>query len=195
METTPVKIKHELPKLADLMNTDLIKLEEVNELNIILNQPPPANWLEENPGAKDKKGKYLKYLPIARVEYLLTRIFFQWKCEIKKTQLIGNAVVVEVRLHYFNPVTDAWDWQDGVGAAALQTKKGAGATDFMQLQSYAVMLAAPAAKSYAIKDAAHMLGAIFGKDLVREDKMNYDTLAENPIFNAKEEKLKEQFED
>ena len=195
METTPAKIKHELPKLADLLNTDLIKLEEVNALNIILNQPPPEKWLSDNPMAKDRKGKPLKYLSIEKVEYLLTRIFFEWKCEIKKTQLIGNSVVVEVRLHYFNPVTDVWDWQDGVGAAPLQTKKGAGATDFMQLQSSAVMMAAPAAKSYAIKDAAHMLGAIFGKNLIREDKMNYDSLAENPAFNAKEEKLKEQFED
>jgi hypothetical protein len=195
MENVPVKIKHELPKLADLMGTDLIKLEEINDLNIILNQQPPSNWLEDNPGAKDKKGNPLKYLPIERVEYLLTRIFFQWKCEIKKTQLIGNSVVVEIRLHYFNPVTDDWDWQDGIGAVPLQTKKGFGAIDFMQLQSNAVMLAAPAAKSYAIKDAAHMLGAIFGKNLIREDKMNYDSLAENPIFNAKEDELKEKLED
>jgi hypothetical protein len=195
METTPAKIKHELPKMAELMNTDLIKLEEVNDLNILLNQQPPDKWLADNPGAKDKKGRPLKYLPIEKVEYLLTRIFFQWKCEIKKTQLIGNSVVVEIRLHYFNPVTDAWDWQDGVGAAPLITKKGAGATDFSQILTQSVMMAAPAAKSYAIKDAAHMLGAIFGKNLVRKDKMNYDTLDENPIFNAKEEKLKEQFED
>ena len=189
METTPVKIKHELPKLADLMNTDLIKLEEVNQLNILLNQQPPDNWLKVNP--MEKK---LRYLPIERVEYLLTRLFFEWKVEIKKTQLIGNSVCCEVRLHYFNPVTDAWDWQDGVGAAPLQTEKGAGATDFNKLRSNAVMLAAPAAKSYAIKDAAHMLGAIFGKNLNRADQANYDSLADNPIF-AREEKLESLLED
>jgi len=189
MENTPAKIKHQLPKLADLMGSDLIQLEAINDLNVLLNQQPPENWLKVNP-----TNTKLKYLPIERVEYLLTRLFFEWKVEIKKTQLIGNSVVVEVRLHYFNPVTDKWDWQDGVGAAPLQTDAKAGAVEFDKLKNNAVMLAAPAAKSYAIKDAAHMLGAIFGKNLNRADQANYDSLAENPIF-AREEKLESLLED
>ena len=38
------------------------------------------------------------------------------------------------------------------------------------------MMAAPAAESYAIKDAVEKLGKLFGKDLNRKDSMGYDML-------------------
>jgi hypothetical protein len=190
MENLPKVQKRELPKLQDLMNSDVLKLDEINQLNILLNQQPPANWLKSNPMVPA-----LKYLPIERVEYLLTRLFFQWKVEVKHVQLIGNSVCCEVRLHYFNPVLDCWEWQDGVGASPLQTDKGAGAIEFDKLKPGAVMMAAPAAKSYAVKDAAEQIGAIFGKNLNRADKANYDTLADNPVFNARDKKLEEKFND
>jgi len=173
--------KYQLPAIKDLINSDLIQLEEVNQLNILLNQQPPKEWLKEHPMVKG-----LYYIPIDRIEYLLTRLFFKWKVEIKNTQLIGNSVCCEIRLHYFNPVTNEWEWQDGVGASPLQTDKGAGATEFNKLKSNAVMMAAPAAKSYAVKDAAEQLGNIFGKSLNRADKAAYESLIINPAFNPKE---------
>lgn len=182
MENAPVKIPFKLPKINELMNSDIMQLAEINDLNILLNQQPPENWLKTHPLITK-----LKYLPIERVEYLLTRLFFRWKVEIKKTQLIGNSVVCEIRLHYFNPVLSEWEWQDGVGAAPLQTDKDAGAIEFNKLKSSAVMMAAPAAKSFAVKDAAEQIGAIFGKNLNRADKANYDSLSENPAFKEKEE--------
>jgi len=186
MENLPIRQKHELPQIKDLMNADVLKLDEINQLNILLNQQPPANWLKSNPMVPA-----LKYLPIERVEYLLTRLFFQWKVEIKETKLIGNSVVITVRLHYFNPVLDEWEWQDGVGASPLQTDSGKGAIDFNFLKNSAVMMAAPAAKSYAVKDAAEQIGAIFGKNLNRADKANYDTLATNPALGAKSNKYED----
>jgi hypothetical protein len=57
---------------------------------------------------------------------------------------------------------------DGVGAAPLQVNAGANPTDITQLKSNAVMLATPAAKSFAIKDAAEHLGEMFGRNLNRE---------------------------
>jgi len=169
--------KHNLPAIKDLINSDLMQLDEVNQLNILLNQQPPEKWLKIHPFVKN-----LKYLPIERIEYLLTKIFFRWRTEIKTTQLIGNSVVLTIRLHYFNPITNEWDWQDGVGASPLQTDKDSGAIEFNKLKSGAVMMAAPAAKSYAVKDAAEQIGAIFGKNLNRADKANYDNLAESVIF-------------
>jgi hypothetical protein len=179
-----------LPEVSELINSDLQKLEEVNKLNILLNQKPPDKWLKTNPMAKS-----VKYLPIEKVEYLLTRIFFRWKVEIKNSQLIGNSVCVEVRLHYFNPVTNEWEWQDGIGASPLQTNKDAGAIEFNSLKSNAVMMAAPAAKTYAVKDAAEQIGAIFGKDLNRMDVINYNELSKNPALKNKEEKMKEIFDE
>jgi len=42
------------------------------------------------------------------------------------------------------------------------------------------MKAAPAAESYAVKDAAEKIGKIFGKDLNRADQIVYDELAKFP---------------
>ena len=56
----------QLPKLNELINDDAMKLSEINDLNILLNQPPPEKWLKQHPYVKN-----LKYLPIERVEYLL----------------------------------------------------------------------------------------------------------------------------
>ena len=168
-----------LPSLEELYSGEL-KLDESNQLNVLLNQEPPETWLKQHPIAKRKdannKNVPVKYIPIQRIEYLLTKIFVRWRCEVLKVQLIGNSVQTTVRLHYLNPITGEWDWNDGVGAAALQTNKGGGATDFMQLKDSAVQLAAPSSKSYAMKDAAEMLGKIFGKDLNRADEVGYNVL-------------------
>jgi len=194
-----------LPAIADLINADLISLDEQNQLNILLNQEPPKKWLREHPTIKVKtkdengKDKFVpyKYLPIERVEYLLTKLFFDWHVEIKDVKLIGNSVVTVIRLFYFNPVTNKEEWQDGVGASPLQTDKDAGATEFSKLKSGAVMMAAPASKSYAIKDAAECIGKIFGKDLNRMDEVNYNALSQNTAFTKeqKEEKHKDIFEE
>ena len=177
METLPEK--RQLPKISDLYSDKEMVIKET-DLAILLNAEPWEGWVREHPtlNTKDASGKYvpLKYIPIPIVEYLLTRIFGQWKVEIKNTSLLANSVKCEVRLWYKNPLTNDWDWQDGVGASPLQTDSGKGAVDFNFLKSGAVMMAAPAAESYAIKDAAEKLGKIFGKDLNRRDAINYESL-------------------
>lgn len=167
-----------LPTLADLYGDIEVK-ERANALNILLNQPPKKEWLKDHPTAKNIKGQPIKYIPIERIEFLLTRIFIKWRVEVLTIQLIGNSVVVTVRLHYLNPLDNSWEWTDGIGAAPLQTDRGAGATDFNSLKSASVQIAAPAAESYAIKDAAEKLGKLFGKDVNRADAISYDILAKN----------------
>jgi hypothetical protein len=66
-------------------------------------------------------------------------------------------------------------FMDGVGAAELQTKTGASASDLAAINTGAVMMALPMAKSYAIKDAAENLGKLFGRDLNRKDVLAYTT--------------------
>jgi hypothetical protein len=169
-----------IPSLSDLVE-DSEKLYKDNALAVILNQDPPPQWLKNHPTVKveNEKGDKipLKYLPIARVEYLLTRIFTKWWSEIKDVKLLANSVVVTVRVYVVNPVTGETEWNDGVGASPLQIKANSGgAVDFANMQSAAVMMAAPSAKSYAIKDAAENWGKLFGKDLGRKDEINYDSL-------------------
>ena len=172
--------KKNLPSLQDLYTGDLVELKNQNDLNILLNHEPPKKWLKPHPTAKKKvdgKAVPIDYLPIERVEYLLTSIFIRWSVEIRETQMIANSIVMTVRVHYLNPVSGKFEFQDGVGAAPIQTKSGAAATDFSQVLNDGVMKAAPAAKSYAIKDAAEQLGKMFGKDLNRADSIMYDTMS------------------
>lgn len=178
-----------LPKLADLLSDIELKADQ-NDLNILLNAPPRDTWIKQHPFAKG-----VKYLPIERVEYLLTRIFIRWHVEIKSVQILANSIVTTVRLYYLDRLSNQMLWQDGVGAAPLQINSGKGAIDFNEIKSNAVMLAAPASETYAIKDAAEKIGKIFGKDLNRHDQIMYDSLSGNIIKPEKEKKLDEMFND
>lgn len=164
--------KKNLPKLQDLYSGELERVQKENDLNLLLNQPTNPKWVKTHPFAKN-----VKYLTIARVEFLLTSIFINWQVEIRNVQLIANSVVTTIRLHYQDPVTGEMRWQDGLGAAPIQTDKDAGAADFDKVKSDAVMKAAPASETFAVKDAAHKLGNLFGKDLNRSDEIIYDGLA------------------
>lgn len=161
-----------LPALRDLYN-DVVITEKENQLNVLLNHEPKDGWLLEHPVAKK-----VKYLSIQRIEFLLTSIFQVWTIDIKEIKLIANSVVAVIRLNYKDPITGNMLYQDGVGAAPLQTDKDAGAIDFNKIKSNAVMLAAPAAESFAVKDAAHKIGKLFGKDLNRADAVMYDKIAD-----------------
>lgn len=190
MTIIPTKMAEStLPKLADLL-TDIELKADQNDLNILLNAPPRDTWIKQHPFAKG-----VKYLPIERVEYLLTRIFIRWHVEIKSVQILANSIVTTVRLYYLDRLSNQMLWQDGVGAAPLQINSGKGAIDFNEIKSNAVMLAAPASETYAIKDAAEKIGKIFGKDLNRHDQIMYDSLSGNVIKPEKEKKLNEMFND
>lgn len=164
--TTPKK----LPSLAELYN-DTALVEKQNQLNIILNAEPKKEWVREHPFVKN-----LKYLPIERVEYLLTMIFTKWRVEVKEVKLLANSIVTTVRVFVQDPITGEWDWQDGIGAMPIQVSKGSGATEFDKMNSSAVQIGSPASESFAIKDACEKFGRIFGKDLNRKDNINYDRL-------------------
>lgn len=160
-----------LVRIEDLYNGDVALTSQKNQLNILLNQPPKEEWLKIHPMVAG-----VKYLPVGKVEFLLTAIFQEWKIEVKNITTIANSVVVTIRLHYMNPVTQEWSYQDGVGAAVISTKKGAKAMDWNEVNTMSVMQAVPAAKSYAKKDAAEELGKIFGKDINRNGNSDYNIL-------------------
>jgi hypothetical protein len=190
-----------LPKLADLYSDIELKADQ-NDLNILLNADPAPVWLKDHPFAKKivtidgkKVNLPMKFIPIERVEWLLTKIFIRWNLEIRSVALIANSVCVTVRLYYQDVVTKEMLWQDGIGAVALQTDSGAGAIEFDKIKSSAVMMAAPAAESYAFKDAAEKIGKLFGKDINRQSQIQYDTLGNTLTRPEKEEILKEMFKD
>jgi hypothetical protein len=193
--------ENKLPVLADLYSDTELKIAQ-NDLNILLNAPPAQGWLKDHPYAKKeitvdkKKIKVpIKFIPVERIEWLLTRIFIRWYVEIKTVQLIANSISVTVRLYYQDVVTKEMLWQDGIGAVALQTDQGAGAIEFDKIKSSAVQMAAPSAETYAVKDAAEKIGKLFGKDINRAIQIDYTNLVGTIPKEQKEEKIKEMFED
>ena len=171
-----------LPTLQELITETEDSLKQ-NALTVLLNQDPPAKWLIEHPMIKN-----YKYIPIEKIEYALTRIFGNFNVEIRSSQIVANSVVVTVRLHVINPISGEPMWQDGIGAAPIQTDKGAGATDWNAVKTDGVQKAAPAAETYAVKDAAEKFGKIFGRDVARKTTMNYNDMLKQSDFNSELEK-------
>lgn len=151
-----------------------VRIEEIKDsarLKSILNSPVNTKWLKNHPTAKN-----VKYLPIDKIEILLDMIFQEWRIELLSISQLAQSVCATVRLHYKNPITGEWSFHDGVGASPLQTNAGKSAADLANIKNNAVQLAAPAAKSYAIKDAVEHLGKMFGRDINRSDTVGYEFL-------------------
>lgn len=150
---------HTLPSFADLSKPDEVAFKEDAFLAFI-NKPCPEAWVKKHPYIAG--GKH-KYLPIDKVRWLLTRAFGAfYKEEILSVQQHFNSEVVAIRLHYCIPGTNIWLFQDGVGAAPVQTDKGEAAANLAAIRGDAVMKAAPSAASYAVGNAAAKIGKVFG---------------------------------
>lgn len=196
--------ERKLPSLQQIIDGQVSINEKYKGINVLLNQPPPPVWIKKNKFAGDSE-----YLPIDKIEYLLTSIYQDWFVKIKNVQIIGNSVVVVLtlfvkpiidelqeaidkstehertellKLKYSRKKEDWYDHQDGTGAAAIQVEAGEKASAFDKIKAYGVAIAAPKAESVAIGDAADKLGRIFGKDLNRKDQVSYDKLTDTDKF-------------
>lgn len=154
-----------VPKIEDLYaDTNLAKSNDL--LMSLLNQPPNPEWVKIHPYIAG-----YKYLPIDKIEYLLKKIFKKYRIEILREGYCFNGVYVVVRVWYLNPITNEFDYHDGIGAKELQVKKGMSAADLSAINSGALQMAFPIAKTVAIKDACDHFGTLFGSDLNRKDVM------------------------
>ena len=186
MENDKVAIKkQQLPTLQELVK-DIDLYQEQDKLNFLLNQEPPKTWVKEHPFVKGHK-----YLPIDKIEYLMRKIFKEYRIEILREGTSFNGVFVTVRLHYKNLASNDWSYHDGVGAIHLQVKKGSSPSDLANINNGALSIAYPLAKTLAIKDAADMFGKLFGADLNRRDTLPASMDKPNLTNEEKEEKIKE----
>lgn len=155
---------------ADLAG-DLDKtLAQRDKLNELLNCPPREAWIKKHPivtvkNPITKQSEKLQYIPITTVRTLMKILFQRVRREIKEVKVIGNSVCAIVRVHYLDPITKEWEWQDGTGAAPMQLDSGADASDASAMKANAVQIGAPAAVSYAYKNACEEIGKIFGSDI------------------------------
>lgn len=168
----------------------LAKLVQRDEFLQVVNLDPPKEWVKDHPFAKG-----VKYIPIERIELLLTRIFQEWRVEIRREGQLANSVYTTVRLHYKDPIDGEWRWQDGTGAAPIKTDKGESASNMAAIKNDAIMTGLPAAESFAVKDAAEKIGRLFGKDINRKDVVgftpSYDTRSAKIRISKEKSKIRE----
>lgn len=153
-----------------------------DDLNVILNTAVPEKWIKKHPYVNIKingQNTALPYVPVKRVKYLLKRIFGKYEWEIKECKQVLNAMVVIGKLTVVNPITGEKESMDGVGAAAIQMDSGATQGDLTAIKANAIQIGAPAAESYALKNAAEKFGDIFGGNIY-----DIDSTAYTPVFGA-----------
>lgn len=157
-----------LPKIKDIYS-DKLTVQKDDVFVTLMNQPPQQKWVKEHPFIKG-----YKYLPIERVEYLLKTIFKRYRIEITGQGQSFNGVWVTVRVHYLHPITNEWDFHDGIGAIQLQTAKGTSPADLGNINNGALSMAFPNAKTEAVKNACKSFGKLFGSDLSRKEDISYN---------------------
>ena len=160
--------KQNLPTIAELFMDNIQDAFKNEQLNTLLNVEPKKDWIKEHPFIRG-----YKYIPISTIEYLLRKIFKRYRIEITGQGVAFNGVWVTVRIHYLNPVTNDFDFHDGIGAMQLQTKKDTSPADLININNGAISMAFPIAKTIAIKDACDHFGKLFGCDLNRKDAMPF----------------------
>lgn len=173
--------KYKLPTFKELCK-DKHEADKQDELNMLLSNVPPQAWIKQNKFVSieiNGQKQPLQYITVEKVKFLLTKIFQVWHTEILETKQVFNSVCVTLRLKVRNPITGEWICHDGVGAVGVQVEAGNNASDMSKIKHDAVMKAAPAAASYALKNAAEKLGAIFGANLQKTDIEVF-----NPSYNA-----------
>ena len=149
-----------LPTLADIYSDDIQSGASDEKLNLLLSADPKPSWIR----SREINGKEFKYLPIDKVEFLLRRIFGQFRIKVLAVNQIHGGVQVSVRVYYLLPPNHeqerVWAFQDGVGAVTLN-------------QNFELEPAVPLAKTFAVKDACDHIGNIFGANLNRLDVITY----------------------
>jgi len=150
-----------VPTFAQISKLEMVG--DIDKVTELLNQDPPKEWIKTNKYAGSSK-----YLSIDKIEYLLKTIIRRYKIEVTGQGTAFNGVWVTVRVHYVDMITGNWEFHDGIGSEAIQTKAGTSASDLINITQGAISIAFPKAKTAAIKDACHHFGRLFGSDLNRE---------------------------
>lgn len=137
----------------------------LKNFNDLLNKEPLPAWIKVN-----KYSENAKYIPIRIIEDLLRSLFGVYQTEIiGQPNIIGNSVVVSVNLKVYHPVLKEWINYSGVGAVPIELEKGAAPLQFDLIKSKALHKNIPAAKSFAVSNAAKSIGKIFGCDLNNDE--------------------------
>ena len=134
--------------------------------------PPDESMVKLHDHISVKRGKKWEKYQYLDADYLraMLRHFFLGlhKVTVLEAKQVINAAVVTVRLEYFHPFIKEWMHHDGIAAIPFQTDKDASPMDIDKIKSNAAVLAFPAAKSVALKNACAELGPKFGANLNKD---------------------------
>lgn len=151
-----------MTEIKNILSAGAMRLK-LGELNKILSQPPKPEWIQDHKFAKrtvNGKEEPVQYIPIGIIEDALRDLFGMFLITVKEFKHIHNSVSISITLRIPSPLNDdpgiEWLETDGIGGYPIFDG------------SYGVQMALPAAKSFAIKDAAETLGKIFGSDINRQ---------------------------
>lgn len=158
-----------LNSIKSIIGNPDTKSAMIPKIKKALAQPLPSSYF--------KKNNSLWYLPIDKVRLMLSAICSYYEVEqIYPPDIIANSCVVTVRLKLYFFDKDGNEFcltQDGVGATAIQSKKVDGGkpipmdTPLWRVAYHAaVQMSAPAARSYAVSNAAKE----FGLGAIRTEK-------------------------
>lgn len=157
-----IKVNGEKTELAGVNPEGFKSLYQFNEY---LAKAPKKEWVQVN-----KHAQNAKYLPIRIVENLLRSFFGVYQVEMNgQPHIIGNSVVISVHLKVYHPILKEWLVFAGVGAVPIQLEAGASPLEFDKMKAKALHMNIPAAKSFAVSNAAKSIGRIFGSDLNNDE--------------------------
>ena len=148
--------------------------KSIEEFQKFLNKAPDKREIKMNPYA----GNSL-YIPIAVIEQRLDEMYAGlWSIDSLTVEVIANSVVCTLTLKVVHPVAKMMIRRSGIGAIPIQLNKGEKEMSFSTIKSDAIRKNAPAAKAQALRNAAQSLGAIFGRNLNRDDVADYNPISE-----------------
>jgi len=161
---------------------DVVKNKALYDFNVKFQKQPLPQWIKKNNG--------VNYIPIRIIEQLLRTVFGAYQIEFAAPpSIIGNSVVCSVHLKVYHPILKEWLSYAGIGAVPVQLaakemwgvdEKGnkgkipnpdgaRHALDFERINPMALHKNIPAAKSFAVNNAAKQLGNIFGATINADD--------------------------
>jgi hypothetical protein len=168
--TTQVEKKSTKTQVREALKQD--QYSDLLQFNKHLSTPPNKEWIKVN-----KYSDNAQYLPIRKVEDLLRSFFGTYQVEmIEQPHILGNSVVISVHLKVYHPILREWLTYAGTGAVPIELEKDASPLQFEKIKAKGLHKNIPAAKAYAISNAAKSIGRVFGSDL------NNDEMSE--IYNV-----------
>lgn len=155
-----------------------ISLERVEQFQKTLQNEPKAENIKVNKMANNSK-----FVPIGVIEQTLDEVFSGlWRTKNFQYKVVVNEILGDLDLEVYHPLLREWIGRSGTAAVPITVKKGSDFTDVNNKYVNACVTVLPHVKAECIKNAAKSLGALFGRNLNRnEDFWRFESMSERMV--------------